>query len=129
MPGTLTESACFVNPTSQVGTGQVALTVNTTPAHPTNASNRMKTPGWLATGGGTSLACTLLLFVPRRRRRIQSLLVLAVAAALFMVTGCSSGVKTDPGTAKGTYAVVVTASSGTGTSQYQTTVNVPFTIQ
>ena len=43
--------------------------------------------------------------------------------------GCSGSAGTDPGTAKGTYTVVVTGTSGTGTSAIQTTVNVPITIQ
>ena len=34
MPSNLTESACFVNPNAATGTGQVQLTVNSTPAHP-----------------------------------------------------------------------------------------------
>ena len=128
MPSTLAEAACFVNPASLVGTGQVALTVNTTPSHP-SISKRTGAPGWLAAGGGTSLACLLLFAFPRRRRRIQTVLVVAIAAGLFMVAGCSSGVKSNPGTATGTYIVVVTATSGSGTAQYQSSVNVPVTIQ
>lgn len=128
LPGTLTESACFVNPNAITGTGVVALTVNTTPTHPTT-STRMDRSGWLAAGGGTSLACVFLALFPRRRRRIQSVLAVALAATLFLVIGCNGGVKTDPGTAAGTYNVVVTGTSGSGTSQYQTSVNVPITVQ
>jgi hypothetical protein len=50
-------------------------------------------------------------------------------AALCMVIGCNAAAKTDPGTAKGTYTVVFTGTSGTGSSQVQTSVNVPITIQ
>ena len=34
LPSTLTEAACFVDPNTITGTGTVQLTVNTTPAHP-----------------------------------------------------------------------------------------------
>jgi FtsP/CotA-like multicopper oxidase with cupredoxin domain len=132
MPSTLTESACFVNPNSMTGTGQASLSVNTTPSHPLSSS-RPKTPGWLATSGGTTFACLFLLALPRRRTRVQTtltfLMTAALSAALFMAIGCSGSAGTDPGTAKGTYTVVVTGTSGTGASAIQTTVNVPITIQ
>jgi len=119
MPSTLTESACFVNPNSMTGTGQASLTVNTTPSHPLSSS-RPKTPGWLATSGGTTFACLFLLALPRRRTRAQVMLAIitttALYAALFMAIGCSGSAGTDPGTAKGTYTVVVTGTSGTGAS-------------
>ena len=140
LPSTLTESACFVNPTSITGTGTVQLTVNTTPAHPTSSKldNRLSRPGsWLAASGGASLACVVLLIVPRRkwrdRWRSTTLSLLAILAVTFAAIGCGSGSgsssKADPGTPAGTYNVVVTGTAGTGASQYQTTVNVPITIQ
>jgi FtsP/CotA-like multicopper oxidase with cupredoxin domain len=129
LPASMTESACFVNPNSITGTGQVSLTVNTTPAHPLSGK-RTDSPGWLAAGGGTSLACIFLLALPRRRWRGKTVLVLGFVAIVFTVIGCSgSAAKTDPGTAKGSYTVVVTGTAGTGSSQYQTSVNVPITIQ
>jgi FtsP/CotA-like multicopper oxidase with cupredoxin domain len=129
MPANLTESACFVNPNSMTGTGQVSLTVNTTPSHP--LSSRLPAgPAWLAAGGGTGLACLFLLNLPRRRWRGQMMmLVLALTTALFIAIGCSGAAKTDPGTAKGTYTVVVTGTAGSGSAHYQTSVNVPVTIQ
>jgi len=128
MPSTLTESACFVDPNSMTGTGQISLRINTTPPHPTS-SKLTKGPGWLAAGGGTSFACILLFIFPRRRWRSQMMLVLTLTTALFLVLGCSGSAQTDPGTAKGSYTVVVTGTSGSGSSQYQTSVNVPITIQ
>jgi hypothetical protein len=47
----------------------------------------------------------------------------------FAVIGCGGAGQTDPGTAKGTYTVVVTGTAGSGSSQHQTSVNVPITIQ
>jgi hypothetical protein len=128
-PSTMTESTCFVDQNSMTGTGQVNLTVNTTPAHPAS-SRRTNGPSWLAAGGGTSFACLFLLVLPRRRWRNRAILVaLALTTALFMVIGCSGAAATDPGTAKGSHIVVVTGTSGSGSSQYQTSVNVPITIQ
>jgi FtsP/CotA-like multicopper oxidase with cupredoxin domain len=128
MPSSLTESACFVDPHSMTGTGQVSLTVNTTPAHPVS-TRRTGAPGWLAAGGGASLACIFLLALPRRRWRGGAMLVLTLMAILFAVIGCGGAAKTDPGTPKGTYTVVVTGTAGSGSSQSQTSVNVPITIQ
>jgi FtsP/CotA-like multicopper oxidase with cupredoxin domain len=129
MPSTLTESACFVDPNSITGTGAVSLTVNTTPAHPVSKL-RTGGSGWLAAGGGASLACVFLLVLPRRRWRGSAMLVLTLMAVLFTVIGCGGGsAKTDPGTPKGTYTVVVTGTAGSGSALSQTSVNVPITVQ
>jgi FtsP/CotA-like multicopper oxidase with cupredoxin domain len=128
MPASLTQSACFVDPHSMTGTGKVSLTVNTTPAHPVS-SKQEGAPGWLAAGGGASLACVFLLALPPRRWRGRAMLVLSLGAVVFTVIGCGGTAKVDPGTAQGTYTVVVTGTGGSGSSQYQTSVNVPITIQ
>jgi FtsP/CotA-like multicopper oxidase with cupredoxin domain len=112
MPASLTQSACFVNPKSITGTGQASLTVNTTPPHP-QSSKRTGAPGWLAAGGGASFACVFLLALPRRRWRGKAMFVLSFMAILFTVIGCGSRAQTDPGTPKGAYTVVVTATGST----------------
>lgn len=127
MPASLSESACFVNPKSMTGTGQASLTVNTTPAHPAVQRMRGSGPDWLAAGGGTTVACVLLLGLPRRRWRKQTMIGLTLI--ILAVMGCGGAGQTDPGTAKATYTVVVTGTAGSGSSQYQTSVNVPITIQ
>jgi hypothetical protein len=127
-PSNLTESACFVDPNSISGTGQVSLRLNTTPAHPLS-SRLTNAPGWFAAGGGASLACLFLVLLPRRRWRGKAMLALGFVAFVFTAIGCGSATKTDPGTAKGTYTVVVTGTAGSGASQYQTSVSVPITIQ
>jgi FtsP/CotA-like multicopper oxidase with cupredoxin domain len=129
MPASLKESACFVNPKSMTGTGQASLTVNTTPPHPAVQRISRNGPGWLAAGGGTSLACVLLLGLPRRRWRKQALIGLTLVCIVFGVNGCGGAGQTDPGTTKGSYTVVVTGTAGSGPSHYQTSVNVPVTIQ
>jgi FtsP/CotA-like multicopper oxidase with cupredoxin domain len=129
MPSSLSQSACFIDPNSITGSGQVSLRVNTTPAHPVSR-NRVDAPGWLAAGGGASLACVFLFALPRRRWRGKAMFVLTLMAILFTASGCGGGAgQTDPGTPKGTYTVVVTATAGSGSSQSQTTANVPITIQ
>jgi FtsP/CotA-like multicopper oxidase with cupredoxin domain len=127
MPASLTESACFVNPSSITGTGQVSLTVNTTPAHPLTSSLG-HSAGWFAAGGGASLAGVVLLFHPRKRLRTRVVLGLAFIAIVFTALGCGSATQVDPGTAKGSYSVVVTGTAGTGSTQYQASINVPITI-
>jgi FtsP/CotA-like multicopper oxidase with cupredoxin domain len=129
LPPGLTESACFVNPNSMTGTGNFSLTVNTTPAHP--MSSRLRgTPLWFAGGcGSANLACVLLVAFPRRRGRFRAMLALAFAAVLVIVIGCGSSAKTDPGTAQGTYNMLVTGTAGSGSAQYQASVSVPITIQ
>jgi FtsP/CotA-like multicopper oxidase with cupredoxin domain len=128
LPANMRESACFVNPNSVTGTGTVQLSVNTTPAHPTRSALH-RGPGWLAAGGGTSLACVMLLILPRRRSRYTAISIMALVAIGLIVAGCGGSTKADPGTAAGTYMVVVTATGGTEASQYQTSVNVPIAVQ
>jgi FtsP/CotA-like multicopper oxidase with cupredoxin domain len=127
MPASLTESACFVNPNSIGGTGKVSLTVNTTPAHP--LSSRLGRPtDWFAAAGGASMASLVLLLLPRRNLRGRALLALVFIAIVLAALGCGSATKLDSGTAKGSYIVVVTGTSGSGSNQYQTSVNVPIAI-
>ena len=128
MPATLTEAACFVNPTAVTGTSQVSLVVNTTPAHPLSSSRRDGLR-WFAASGGASLAGLLLIGWPRRSWRTRSLVVLAMGVMLLSTLGCGATQKTDPGTGRGTYNVLVTATAGSGAAQYTTTTNVPITVQ
>jgi hypothetical protein len=118
-----------VNPSSITGTGQVSLTVNTTPSHPLT-SKLTRAPGWFAAGGGASLACLVMLALPRHRGRGRIVIALMCMVCLFTAVGCSSGAgtATDPGTPKGTYNVVVTGTAGSGTSQSQVSASVPITI-
>jgi FtsP/CotA-like multicopper oxidase with cupredoxin domain len=128
MPASLVESACFIDPEFIVGTGQAVLRINTTPAHSV-ASRQIDRPDWLAASGSMSLAGLLLFAFPGRKRGRNALLVLLSFAILSFSLACSGGAaKADSGTAKGNYVVVVTGTSGTGSSQIQTTVNVPITI-
>jgi FtsP/CotA-like multicopper oxidase with cupredoxin domain len=126
LPASMTEAACFVNPNSIAGTGHVSLTVNSTPPHP--MSSLRKAESGLLTAGA-SLSCVLLLAWPQRRWRGGAMLFLVFTAIVFTAIGCGNTTKTDPGTVKGAYTVVVTGSAGSGASPYQTSVNVPITIQ
>ena len=95
------------------------LTITTTAA--TSAANqRPSNPAarWYGTGGAV-LACVLLFWIPSRRRGWRNMLTII---ALFVAIGsgmvaCSSGNKTvggggNSGTTSGTYAITVTATSG-----------------
>ncbi len=90
---------------------------------------------WYVAGSGATLACMLLLTVPRRRRW-TGLLVMVLSAGALGAIGCSgnsaiapsSGGGTTPVTTNatpGTYNVRVTATSGTLVHS----VNVTFTVQ
>ena len=130
LPDALTEAACFVNPTAVTGTGKVSLIVNTTPSHPLSSSLQKHGPLWFAARGGVTLACFCIMFFPRRSRRIRTMLLLAMTAVLLTGIGCGgSAAKSDPGTAAGTYTVIVTGTSGSGSSLSQSSVNVPVTLQ
>jgi FtsP/CotA-like multicopper oxidase with cupredoxin domain len=128
LPSNLTEGACFVNPNSITGTGTVQLTVNTTPPHPTSSKLNGRRR-WLVAGGSTTLAWVVLLIVPRRQGRNILPGILAILAIAFTAAGCGGSTKTDPGTSKGIYTVVVTGTASSGSSQSQTSVNVPILIQ
>jgi FtsP/CotA-like multicopper oxidase with cupredoxin domain len=130
MPTSLAEAACFIDPSSITGTGQVTLRINTTPAH-SIASGKITRPGWLFASGSISFAGLVLFVLPGRRGRWRSTLVVLLSfGLLFASLGCSGAASAaDPGTAKGSYVIVVTGISGAGSSQIQTTVNVPITIQ
>lgn len=134
LPNSMSESACFVNPASITGSGQVTLTVNTTPPHAL-VQPHVDFPPFgkvrgMAFGFVTLLLAISMLAVPRRRWRMPAMLSLVVLAVLSFAVGCGGGGgKTDPGTPSGTYNVVVTGTSGTGTSQIQHTVVATFTVQ
>jgi hypothetical protein len=118
---------CSFSPTAVTGSGNTVITVST--IAPTLASRRSF--GW--TGFGLVFAGVFLLGIPSRRYRpvaFLSVLLLAFAAA---GTGCggggggSGGGNHSPGTPLGSYPIIVTATSGTGSSAITHTIN--FTLQ
>jgi hypothetical protein len=110
------------------GTGRVSLAVNTTPSHALSSSLGRPT-GWFTAGSGASLAGLVFLFLPRRKLRSGALLAVAFIALVFTILGCGSATKLDPGTAKGSYSVVVTGTAGSGSTEYQASTNVSITIE
>jgi subtilase family serine protease len=94
-----------------------------------------KTP-WYAAGSGATLACMLLLTVPRRRRW-AGLLGVVLSLAVLTAAGCSGNTSTTGGTSgsgtgtgtttnaqRGTYTFTITAVSGTLVHSAQVTVTV-----
>jgi subtilase family serine protease len=111
-------SAFISNPTPAVKAAQ-------------NHSPSGKMP-WYAAGSGSTLACLLLLTVPRRRRW-GALLAVMLSVGAITIVGCSNTSTTgntgptNPGTtptAAGTYTFTVTAISGSLVHSSQVTVNV-----
>jgi hypothetical protein len=97
--------------------------------HPSN-----RTP-WYAAGSGATLACMLLLTLPRRRRWAGLLAVVLSLAALTAV-GCGGNTSTSGGSSgggtsgttnaqSGTYTFTITAVSGSLVHSAQVTVKVP----
>ena len=87
---------------------------------PFNHSSAGRTP-WYAAGSGATLACLVLILVPRKRR-LGSLLAVLLSVAVIGAAGCGSniatvggggggGTKTSPAS-PGTYNITVTATSG-----------------
>jgi hypothetical protein len=94
-----------------------------------------RTP-WYAAGSGATLACMLLLTVPRRRRW-AGLLAMVLSLAVFTAVGCGGNTSTTGGSGggtgnggtttnaqRGTYTFTITAVSGTLVHSAQVTVNV-----
>ena len=120
--GLPSEATCSFTPPSITGSGTTTLMIATkAPTVAMFGPRRLKPENhqnawWMATSGLT-LAGVVLLGVPPNRRRGSALLSLIILALLSFSAcgGGGSSSKTpppDPGTPAGTYAVVVTATSG-----------------
>lgn len=117
---------CSFSPATITPSGSAAVTSTltlTTTGTSTAALHAPVAPGatrWWLSGGGVSLACLLLVGLPRRR---ASWLAIAFGALFLGVgLGCGSGSGSSGGgsnpnaTPVGTYSISLSASSGTGTS-------------
>jgi subtilase family serine protease len=130
--GTVTTS--FVVKASQTTTAQLSK-----PALPHSRTPLGKAP-WYAAGSGASLACLLLITLPRRRRW-SALLVAVISVAALTAVGCGGNTSTSGGSggggtgggggstttnaSPGTYTFTVTAISGSLVHSTQVTVTVP----
>jgi hypothetical protein len=120
----------FIVKASQTTTAQLNQ-----PRLPLSHHPSCKAP-WYAAGSGATLACMLLLTIPRRRRWAGLLAVVLSVAALAAV-GCGGNTSTTGGTPpstgtgtttnakSGTYVFTITAVSGTLVHSAQVTVKVP----
>jgi subtilase family serine protease len=115
------------NPASISSTAAGAATLTITSTAATSAAlahPRRSSPPWYAAGGGT-LVCLMLFGVPTQHRRWRSIfgifaLLVVLACGVSACGGGSSGgappPPSNPGTTPGTYAITVTATSGTTTA-------------
>jgi hypothetical protein len=78
---------------------------------------------WVPTGGITLAACFAMVLFPRRRRFAALPAALLILGFACFAVGCSGGYSSK--TTKGTYQVVVTAASSTGSA----TTTIPLTVQ
>ncbi len=118
------ESKCGFNPPSVAGSGTTTLTVTTTA--PTAAA--LNGSGWWATGAGFTVAAVFLCGIPRKRRW-SAVASFIVTAFLMTGVGCGGGGGGgggggDPGTPRGSYTVVVTATGGALSHTVNFTLNV-----
>ncbi len=118
------KSKCGFNPPSVAGSGTTTLTVTTTA--PTAAA--LNGSGWWATGAGFTVAAVFLCGIPRKRRW-SAVASFIVTAFLMTGVGCGGGGGGgggggDPGTPRGSYTVVVTATGGALSHTVNFTLNV-----
>jgi hypothetical protein len=115
------EAKCSFSPASITGSGATTITVTTTAPHPVlRIAWRFNGLGWWTTSLGVTFAGIFLLLVPsqRRRRGWSTLSSLAVVTFLLMLPSCGGGNSSppppppDPGTPKGSYNILVTATGG-----------------
>ena len=108
-----------------------------------SASPHTRSKPWYVAGSGASLACLILVALPRRRRRFGALLVVLLSVAALSVSGCggsssssSSGSSGSGGTTPvvtnaipGTYNITVTGVATTATGNIVHSTTVTFTVQ
>ncbi len=111
------------------------LTVSTTAAHAKSTTsadarpNRSGRLGWFTASGGAFFAGIFAIGVPSRRRKWLVIFGLLLCVMLGVGVGCGGGSSggttiTDPGTAVGSYTVVVTGTSGSFSQSGNVTVTV-----
>jgi subtilase family serine protease len=119
-------AACQFSPSSITGTGTMTTTLTTITVTTMAPGAMLRTPGqsyflahWIAGGG---LLFSMLLIGAPKQRRSRGFLLLLMIAVIVMAPACGSGgggsqgPPPNPGTPKGTYNVVVNATSGSTTS-------------
>ncbi len=124
-PPTLSFGSTTPTSISSTAAGTATLTITSTAATSTALAHpRRPSPPWYAAGGGT-LVCLVLFGIPTQHRRWRSIfgilaLLVVLACGVSACGGGSSGgtppPPSNPGTTPGTYAIMVTATSGTTTA-------------
>jgi trimeric autotransporter adhesin len=105
--------------------GTATLTVSTSAATSASLANP-KRPGVPWYTGGATLACVLLLGIPKQRRSRRTILAMLVILLLTSsILGCGGGGgKGNPGSTPGAYTITVTGTSGSTTATTTITLTV-----
>ncbi len=130
------------------GTTSFVLYAYASDAITTQGRNRLKATAkqepprapWYVPASGATLACALLLVLPRRRRWSALLAVVLSVAALGAAIGCGGSSSSNSGgggggggtttpAAPGTYNILVTATATTSAGSVAHSTNVTFTVQ
>lgn len=115
------EAVCILGFNQVNSTSGVPITIRTGAPHFASSIASDGSRRWLMFGLGLPFTAILILGIPPRRKLNQVRLALAIGVALVGL-GCGGGggstppVPHDPGTPRGSYAITVTATSGTGSS-------------
>lgn len=126
VPAAMTEASCAITTPVTVTAGVTTASLTITAAAPHIVSGSLRLPAWINQGMGLMFAAVLIGGVRRKKFPLAILLIVLLALALTSV-GCGGGSgggggQTDPGTPMGTYAVVVTGTSGSTTQTTNVTV-------
>lgn len=137
LPVELKAASCSITPGSVTGGGEANLAIDTAPAKSLAVlGNDPLRLHWFDGRGIAMLSSALLVAVAFRRRRLLRAVGTALLTCLALLIGCGGSAgkyhprMNDTATIPaGTYAVMVTATSGTAPSQIQKTVEVSVTIR
>ena len=114
--------SCNLNPaTVNIATGGSGLTVLTVKTTAASTSASLKLTDLFGLGGGTTLACLILIGIPRRQRMMAMLLLLCMALSSGLI-GCGGGSSSpgggavSPATTAGTYSFSIVGTDSTNSS-------------
>jgi trimeric autotransporter adhesin len=136
--GLPSESTCSISPNPVTGTGGFVVQITTTAPGAAMKSRIASGKLWFETAGSVVIGGLFILGLPATRRRRGLTLLLPVLLCLLLVPACGGGGGNgggggggggNPGTPAGTYAITITATSGTGSTEITQTVTFNLIVQ